>query len=482
MSTTALNRVVADFHSSGHGIWSRVDAADISAQQLDEGSPQDQPPRRSWGKRLLFTSILLLAAGALAAVYQSGESLTSHEGTAADAATEGVKVVNIDRPTPSTVASIVLPATIRPWQTAALHARASGYLSAWHKDLGAVVRAGELLAELETPELDQEVSEGLALAREATAAVAQAKAERVEAQADLQVAEAQLIKVNSEVGLTRLQLGRREQLVAKRAISQEEYEVFRRDLEVREADVTSAEADVARRRTNLETRAAIIEVREATANSRQANVDRLKELQRFKQIVAPFDGIVTRRAAEIGMLVTAGKEQLFVVEDMSRVRVQVNVPQTYAMQVAAGASATVSVPESATPAIAGAITRFAQSVDSSNRSMLAEIELENTTHHLQPGSYAQVALATPRRNGSWSIPASAVSMRVEGPHVVIVNDHNQIEIKPVSLGRDLGSRIVVTEGIAGDERLVVNPGDDLVSGTQIQIGRGGQAADTVAQR
>jgi multidrug efflux pump subunit AcrA (membrane-fusion protein) len=484
MSTTvtALNRVVADFPSPDHASWSRIDAAQLAAQLVDGGSTGEQPPRRSWGKRLVLVATTVVMVAALVVAYKSSESATSHDGFAADAATDALKVVNVDRPTPSTMASIVLPATIRPWQTATLHARASGYLSAWHKDLGAAVQAGEVLAELETPELDQEVSEGVALAREATAAVAQAKAERVEAEADLQVAEAQLVKVNSEVELTKLQLGRREQLLAKRAISQEEYEVFRRDLEVRAADVTSAAADVARRRTNLETRAAIIEVREATANSRQANVDRLKELQRFKRIVAPFNGIVTHRSAEIGMLVTAGKEPLFVVEDMNRVRVQVNVPQTYAMQVAAGAAATVSVPESAMPAVPGTITRFAQSVVSSSRSMLAEIELENTTHHFQPGSYAQVALTTQQRNSAWSIPASAVSMRVEGPHVVVVNDHNQIEIKPVSLGRDMGPRIVVTEGIAGDERLVLNPGDDLVSGTRIQIGHGGQTTDSVAQR
>jgi multidrug efflux pump subunit AcrA (membrane-fusion protein) len=377
---------------------------------------------------------------------------------------------------------IVLPATFRARQTTTLHARVSGYLTAWHRELGARVKAGDLLAEIETPELDQEVAESEALAREADAAAVQAKAERMEAQAALRVARAQLVRAQAQLELAKSQLVRREKLLKSKTISQEEHDTYERDLEARAADVTAAEAEVARQRTNLQTRAAIIEAREATAKSRQANVDRLKELQAFKRIVAPFDGVVTSRTAEVGMLVTPGKESLFVIDDISRIRVQLNVPQTYAMRTSPGVKATVTVPESALPPVQGTITRVAEAVDSTNRTMLAEIEVENTSHRLQPGSYAQVTLSAPDNDANWTIPTNTLSMRPEGPHVAIVNDRNEIQIQRVSLGRDLGTRVIVTDGIGGKERLVVNPLDDLKNGSRVQVSHHDEPAQELAQR
>ena len=385
------------------------------------------------------------------------------------AANENEKVVQVERPKPVAAGSVVLPATIRPWQTAGLHARVSGYLAGWYKDLGSPVKAGELLARIETPELDQELAEGEALAGEATAATVQAKAERLEAEADLSVAEAQLTRARAEAELAVSQLARRKQILASQVITQEEYDTFHKQVIARQADVAAAMSDVSRRRTNLSTRDAIITVREATAKSRRANVERLKELQTFKRIVAPFDGIVTSRTAEVGMLVTAGKESLFTVEDMSRVRVQVSVPQAYTMQTVPGAAATVSVPESAASSTQGTITRVAQSVDSTNRTMLAEIELANGQHNFQPGSYVQVTLMTSQDHAGWTIPTSTLQMRVEGPHVAVVNEHDQVEIRRVSLGRDLGNRVVAADGIRGNERLVVNPGDGLRNGERVRV-------------
>lgn len=415
------------------------------------------------------------------AFYNPWASVHSQPGAVKSRPVDAPRTVTIDRPSSAATASVVLPATVRAWQTTTLHSRVSGYLAAWHKDFGSRVKAGELLAEIETPELDEELAQGKALVSEAAAAVVQARAERVEAQADLVVAEAQLVRVQAESKLARSQLVRREKLLTKQVVSQEEFDAFQTQAEVRMAEGSAAESDISRRRTNLETRDAIIGAREAIAKSRQANVDRLNELQRFKRIVAPFDGIVTRRTAEIGMLVTAGKESLFVVEDLSRVRVQVNVPQTYALQTTAGVKASISLPESAASAVQGTITRVAESVDSTSRTMLAEIELENASHSFQPGSYAQVTLTTSQNSAEWTIPANTLQMRVDGPHVALVNEQNTIEMKRVRLGRDLGARIVVVDGIRGDERLVVNPGDGLVSGVRIQINAPRQGPE-VAQR
>jgi multidrug efflux pump subunit AcrA (membrane-fusion protein) len=390
--------------------------------------------------------------------------------------------VKVDRPQAAGQSSVVLPATFRPWQATTLHARVSGYLKAWHRDLGARVKAGDLLAEIETPELDQELAEGEALAREAASAALQAEAELIEARADLKVAESQVARIQAELELVKSQLVRREKLLATRAIPQEEYDTFFRQAEARAAELEAAKSDVARRRANLETRAAIIEVRRATAKSRQANVARLQELQTFKRIVAPFDGVVMRRTAEVGMLVTAAQDSLFAIEDMSRVRVQINVPQTYAMQTRPGVSAVINLPDSGLGGVQGEVTRIAESVDAASRTMLAEIELDNSALYLQPGSYAQVTLSLPQNGAGWTIPTNTVSMRVEGPHVAVVNEENKIELKPVVLGRDFGSRVAVLEGIRGAERLVVNPSDDLVSGAVVKIAASAAAAQEVAQR
>lgn len=143
------------------------------------------------------------------------------------------------------------------------------------------------------------------------------------------------------------------------------------------------------------------------------------------------------------MLVTAGQESLFVIEDTSRVRVQINVPQTYSMQTKPGVAASISVPETALKDVPATITRIAESVDAASRTMLAEIELENGSHRLQPGSYAQVTLSMPQSGGQWTIPTNAVAMRVQGPHVAVVDEQDQIELKRMSLGRDLGARVIV---------------------------------------
>ena len=257
-----------------------------------------------------------------------------------------------------------------------------------------------------------------------------------------------------------------------------------RQTEASLADVAAAESDVVRRRANLETRAAIIEVRDATANSRKANVGRLEELQAFKRIVAPFDGVVMRRTAEVGMLVTAGQETLFVLVDASRIRVQINVPQTYAMQTRPGVPVSISLPESAQSDVPGEITRIASSVDAASRTMLAEVELMNESLELQPGSYAQATLELPRGGDAWTIPTNTIAMRVDGPHVAVVDDQHQIELKKISLGRDLGARVVALEGIGGNERLVVNPSDDLVDGLRVQVGgqgAAGQASEFAGQ-
>jgi multidrug efflux pump subunit AcrA (membrane-fusion protein) len=434
--------------------------------------PSDAP-RTPW----LRWSLAVAVAGLLA-VLQPWKSF-GHPVSTPTQPVEQPRLVTISEPTRAAAANVVLPATIRPWQSTTLNARVSGYLAAWHADLGAQVKAGDILAEIETPELDQELAQAKALALEAKAAALQARAERVEAEADLKVAEAQLESARADVRLATSQHARNEKLLSKGVVTQEMFDVTRQQVETKTAQVSGAESDLARRRANLETRTAIIEAREATASSREANVERLKETLAFKRIVAPFDGTVTRRTAEVGMLVTVGQEPLFTLEDTSRVRVQVEVPQAYALHTRSGAAVTVSLPESSARDTGATITRVAESVQSVSRTMLAEVELSNAAHQWTPGSFARVAIATPADTSSWTIPTNTVSMRVEGPHIAVLDSLNAIEMRAVKLGRDLGSRVVVSEGIRGGERLVVNPGDELSNGMKVDVQ---DAGDRLAQK
>jgi len=422
----------------------------------------------------------LLGIGAITALLTTWRNVHAESAAPAHTAAResAIQQVVTAKPKRSATSDVVLPATVRPWQATTLHSRVTGYLLAWHADLGSEVKAGQMLAELETPELDQEVSESEAQAQEAFAAAAQSRAEYAEAEAALQTSVAQLARVQAEMELARSQLTRRERLITNNSISQEERDTFQKQWEARTADVAAAQAEVNHRRTNLQTRQAVIEAREATAKSRSANVERLKQLQAFKRIVAPFDGTVTRRSAEVGMLITAGTEPLFEVQDMTRVRVQLNVPQTTAAQVHPGSSATVSIPESAVEPVAGEVSRIASSIDSETRTMLAEIELDNAQSRLQPGSYAQVKLSVSNESAPWTVPFSTVRMQSSGPQVLVVDTAGRIEVRSVKLGRDLGTTIVVSEGIRGDERLIVNPTDSLAAGQQVEV----QASGRVAQR
>jgi multidrug efflux pump subunit AcrA (membrane-fusion protein) len=431
-------------------------------------------------------SVVLLrvaaAALVLVAVWRIGfaERGAAHPAAAAETASPA-PTVTVASPERAVSGEVVLPATIRPWQTTAIVARADGYITSWTKDLGAPVKAGDLLATLETPELDQQVAEAGAQAQEAVVAVAQAKAEREEAAAELAFAEAQRTRAQAEADLAESQLKRRHGLVATQAISQEEFDTFQKTVEARRADVAAAEADVLRRTKNIDTRTAVITAREATARSRQSNVRRLEELQGFKRIVAPFDGVVTARRAEVGMLITAGKDSLYTLDDMSRVRVQVNVPQAYAARTKPGSAATILVPETADKAEAR-VTRIAESVDATTRTMTAEIELANEARRFQPGSYVQVKLATTEETSPWTIPTNVLQMRIDGPHVAVVAEDGRLEVKRVGLGRDLGGRVVVVDGINGGERLVVNPRDEMTTGSLVRVAESaGAPAGSVTQ-
>ncbi|HYV39234.1 MAG TPA: efflux RND transporter periplasmic adaptor subunit, partial [Gemmataceae bacterium] len=417
-------------------------------------------------------------AGAVLAVVGAGFYFRQQStSTAAEHETQApTRQVTVITPQRAAAKEIVLPATIQAFQATDLFARANGYLKAWHVDIGASVKAGQILAEIETPELDQELAQAIALLRQGDAEFQQSKAELEEAKADLVFAQANVLKIKANLDYSTNQADRYGKLANAGTVARDEYEGFVRDREAQTAELASAKADVNRRKTNLDTRKAIIDSKEAIVHNREANVQRLRDLTGFQKVVAPFDGIVTRRNAEVGMLVSAGSNvgtsPLFSVSQVDVLRVHAAVPQSSALGIKAGDQVWVSIPEKPGQVYAAMVARTAGAVEPNSRSLLVEVELPNSKGELLPGLYVQVRFNSPSAQADFVIPTQALQMRSAGTYVVKVLPDGTLQAHKVTLGRDFGNNVEVVSGLQGDERLVLNPSDDLRDGQFVQIAEG----------
>jgi RND family efflux transporter MFP subunit len=308
--------------------------------------------------------------------------------------------------------TLALPGTLQGFVQAPVAARAGGYLRRWTKDIGARVRRGELLAEIETPELDQQLSQAIA-ARQQTAA---------------------------SLDLAKSSMVRWEQLRKRDAVSQQE-------LDERRSAFTQAQANLA---------------------AAEANVERLRQLESFKRVVAPFAGVITKRNVDIGDLIDTTGKPLFLLSQTDPLRVYVNVPQSYAQLVRAGQAATVTQTELRGRSFRGEVARTAASIDAATRTMQVEVSLRNEDGALLPGAFVQVELALPS-SGTITVPFNALLFRGEGVRVAAVDAAGLVHIQPVRLGRNLGDSVEVLSGLSGGERLVVNPPDSLAEGDQVQV-------------
>lgn len=309
---------------------------------------------------------------------------------------------------------LTLPGTLRGYVEAPIYARASGYVLRWHADIGSHVKQGQLLAELDTPELDQEL--------------AQAGAQRRQAQAVL--------------ALAKTSFERAQQLRERDAVSQQE-------LDDRQGAFNQGTANLA---------------------AADANVRRLTELKGFQRIVAPIDGVVTQRNVDVGDLVSSGNagRALFTVVQADRLRLYVQVPQAYAQQVKVGQHVSVSQAELPGRTFDGTITRTAQAIDVATRSLQVEITLPNLDERLLPGAYVQATLPmTPV--GRLQIPASTLLFRAEGPTVASVDANGRVHLKPVTVVRTIGQTLEVDGALTPDDRLVANPGDALANGDTVVV-------------
>lgn len=442
-----------------------------------------EPPTRTDERRARWPFLAAGLAAALLAVAAARRIQERGEGGVETATEQPVRSVQVLQPSPARGTAVTLPATLQGDQATDLYPRVDGFVKTWKVDIGTRVRAGELLAEIDTPELDQEVERAVAQVKQARADLELARAEMEEAKAAVDLGKANLTRSQANLDFAAGQAQRDSRLVKAQAVSREDYERTTTDRDARAATVKADEADLKRRQSTLGTRAAAISSRAATLASQEANLRRLRELQGFKRIVAPFDGVVAKRNAEVGLLVaansTANARPLFRVIQTDILRTRVPVPQAFAAQIRDGDEAVVSVPEYPRRKFTARVARSAGEIDPTTRTVLVELELPNRDGVLLPGTYAQVTINGKPPDGTVVIPTSAILLRPEGPRVAVVSG-GEVRLRPVEVGRDHGTTVEVLTGLTGREELVANPTDDLRDGRKVEVQRG--ALGTVLRR
>jgi RND family efflux transporter MFP subunit len=320
---------------------------------------------------------------------------------------------------------VVLPGNIQAFVDAPVYARTSGYLKKWYFDIGARVKTGQLLAEIESPEVDQQL--------------AQAKSDVATAQANLKLAE---INMNRYQALWKLDS------VAKQ---------------------------------DLDNAVGSWEALKATLASQSANEKRLEQLVSFEKVYASFDGVITARNTDIGQLVNAGNggatQMLFQVSSTDKLRIFVSVPQMFSQMLAPGTMADITLSESPGRHYTGRIARNSNAIDPTTRTLLTEVDIDNTSGQLLPGAYAEVHLKLPAGSAALVVPVTALIFRSAGLQVAVVRD-NKAELVPVTLGRDFGTEVEVTSGVTSQDAIVVNPPDSLTTGAPVRAEQaGGEQGD-----
>jgi RND family efflux transporter MFP subunit len=360
---------------------------------------------------------LLILVGALAGLVPRWHQRAQLRAETRDLAKQTVAVVT---PSPGKPASgLILPAEVRPFLDAPIYARSSGYLKRWLVDIGSQVKEGDLLAEIDAPELRQE------LAR----------------------ANAEVLQADAALGLAKTTAERWAELLKTSSVSEQEAAEKRADLELKQANLQAA----------------------------RATVRRLEELQSFSKVKAPFSGTITARAIDVGQLIVAGSsKELFHLEQTDTLRVYARVPQMGARSVNAGQSAELTVPELLGRVFPAKVVRTSGSMSADSRTLLVELQVDNSGHEILAGSYAQVRFTEAKMDAPLTLPSNTLLFRPEGPQVGIVGQDGKVELRSLTLGRDFGATIEIIGGVQLTDRVVLNPPDSLVSGASVRL-VGGQA-------
>jgi RND family efflux transporter MFP subunit len=372
-------------------------------------------------RRVIHIAIFLLIASALAlggviayGIHARVAAAAKLKRTTEQATTPTVSVISPTGTPPDE--EIALPGNTQPFIDAPIYARTNGYVKHWYFDIGAHVQQGQVLAEIETPEIDQQLRQ---------------------ARADLQAARVNLDL--TETTATRLQLL------------------------VKEAAVSKQETDQAVSAFNSQ---------KATVEAKAADVRRLEKLQGFQKIYAPFAGVITARNTDIGALIDAGAaapgKELFHLAAIDKLRVYVAVPEVYTRAAQPGATASLTLDEFPGQVFLGTLVRTANAIDPTSHTLRVEVDIDNPSGRLLPGAYVFVRLKLPQEIRSVAVPANTLLFRSEGLRVAVVRD-GRAELVPVTIGRDYGSTVEVVSGLRPDDVVIVNPADSLISGTPVRI-------------
>jgi RND family efflux transporter MFP subunit len=381
------------------------------------------PTKLKAAERVFSRSVILfftVAAAAVLLVVIFGLRARSLAATRLAQATAqaAVSSVSVVHPQSETKAQdLVLPGSTQAFIDSPIYARTDGYLKSWYVDIGARVRKGELLAEIETPELDQQLR--------------QAKAELATAEANL--------------NLSQITAERDENLLKTRSVSTQE----------RDNAVNGNAAN------------------KATVESNQANVARLEQLQSYEKVYAPFDGIITARSTDLGALIDAGAnapKELFHIAAISKLRVYVAVPEVYSGAAVTGAPADLTLDEYPGQTFHGTLVRNSNAIDIASRTLLVEVDVENGRGTLMPGAYAQVHLKLPADAKSLIVPSNSLIFRRDGLQVAVVRN-GKAELVQVKPGHDYGDSMEILAGLQPTDQVILSPSDSLVTGTPVQLGR-----------
>ena len=338
-----------------------------------------------------------------------------------------------------------LPGDMQALVDSPIFARVDGYLRTRLADYGDRVKAGQLLAEIDTPELDQQI-------RQARAAVSQSQSALNEGKADLDLSKANL-------NMARLTVERWRRL-AKGGV------VARQEADQKEADFAVTEAQVAKAQASISTT-------QETVRANEANLHRLEEMKAFARITAPFDGVITARNVDIGTLVNSGNggaaRELFHIAQIQVLRIFVNVPQTNVASIRPGQAAELRVQELPGQVFSAKVTRIANALDAGSRAMLTVLEVPNPLGVLMPGMYAQVRFSTGRAEAAVIVPGDTLILGRQGPRVAVVAPDHRIHLRPIRIGQDSGSEIEVVSGLSAGEVVVANPSDAVRENAMVEV-------------
>ena len=424
--------------------------------------------RTGWGL-LIGTALLavLVVIGIVPRVRQNAELVAAS--TAPDA---GLVQVSVTAPKRADgPIHLVLPSNIQAIEEAAIYARTSGYVRERYVDIGDRVAAGKALAQIDTPELDQELSQARAALAQTRSGLAQARASFTQAQANLNQARAGLEQSKANESFAGVTADRFGKLERDELIAHQDADEKRTAHAAARATTAVSQANVEAMQANLGALEASVDAARASVAASEANVQRLMALQSFQRVEAPFAGIITARGIDRGALITSGSGSganlLFRIAHVENLRIFVNVPQTFVRSIVPGQEVRILVPEYPQRAFVGKIASTAGALDSTSRTLLTEVRLRNDDHALMPGMYAQVKFSLVPTEAVWIVPATALLARSAGSQVVDVRRDGTVHYLGVQLGRDLGQSVEIEAGLSGSERLVVSPPDGLKEGMRV---------------